>query len=297
MRRITREHLTYVFGPDERPVADVSPGETVLFETLDALGGRIHTLEDALTVVLPHEIANPATGPVRIIGAQPGDTLAVTIRDIRLGAFGYGRTRAGAGVIADELNPPRANLTPVRDGMIQFNDRIRFAAKPMVGVAGVAPLQPVQTFYPGRHGGNMDINALMVGATVYLPVAVPGALFAIGDVHARMGDGELTGGGLDIDAEVTVEFQLYSDLHWPGPVIETEDAWCTCANAPTLAEAIRQATSDMTTLLANALGISREEAFILIGAAGDARIGQAAALDMDTTAYLQMSKEILPRAF
>jgi len=116
-------------------------------------------------------------------------------------------------------------------------------------------------------------------------------------VHASMGDGELNGGGLDIDAEVTVQVSLHQGLDWKWPVIETPDAWCTCANAPSLAEAIRQSTSDMTTLLARSLAMSREEAFILIGAAGHARIGQAAGLDMDVTAYIRVSKDILPAVF
>jgi amidase len=201
-------------------------------------------------------------------------------------------------VIFDELQPPVANLTPIRDGVVHFNERITFPARPMVGVIGVAPAgEPVHTFYPGPHGGNLDINELGIGATIYLPVAAPGALLAIGDVHASMGDGELNGGGLDIDAEVTVETALHSNLGWTRPVIETVDAWSVCANGPDLAAAIRQATSAMVTLLARRLEMSREEAFILVGAAGDARIGQAAGLDLDVTAYLRISKTILPAAY
>jgi amidase len=296
MKRITRDYLTCLLSRDAEPVAEIAPGEPVVFETLDALGGRVKTREDALQVSISREQGNPATGPVKVLGAEVGDTLAVKILDIKLGAFGYGRVKSG-GVIFDELNPPAANLTPVQDGMVQFNDCIRFSPRPMVGVVGVAPAgDPVHTFYPGPHGGNMDINAAGVGSTVYLPVSMPGALLAIGDVHARMGDGELNGGGLDIDAEVTVEVALLKRLGWRRPVIEMPDAWCACANASTLEQAIRQATSDMTTILALALDMSREEAFILIGAAGDARIGQAASLGMDCTAYIRMTKEILPSA-
>jgi amidase len=239
MRRIARQHVTYVFGKGVQPCGEIPPGERVVFETLDALGGRIATREDALRLVVPPEEGNPATGPVSVVGANAGDTLAVHILDIKLGSFGYGRVKRG-GVIFDELNPPEANLTPVRDGVIQFNRHLSFAARPMVGVVGVAPAgDPVHTFYPGPHGGNLDINAAGIGATVYLPVAVPGALLAVGDVHARMGDGELNGGGLDIDAEVTLSVSIYSGLGWRWPVIETADAWCACANAPTLELAIR----------------------------------------------------------
>ncbi|MHB0878949.1 MAG: acetamidase/formamidase family protein [Anaerolineae bacterium] len=295
MRTITRDQTTYRFGPDERPVADVQPGETLLFETWDALGGKVHTLEDALMLVLPPEQLNPATGPVRVLGAEPGDLVAATIIDIKLGERGQSRCRAGSGVIIDELCPPRANLIPVRDGIVHFNECIHYPARPMVGVIGTAPAGEASlTFNPGAHGGNMDINDVHVGTTVYLPVAVPGALFAIGDVHASMGDGELTGGGIDIPADITVRLDLVKGAGWRRALLENADAWSTTGNGATLEEAVRIATSDMTTLLARNLDLSREEAFILIGTAGDARIGQAANCGVDVTAYVRISKAILP---
>lgn len=297
-RRVSRDHITHVFDKDLPPVADIAPGEHVLFETLDAVCNKVKTMQDALSIALPHDQANPATGPVRVLGAEAGDTLAVTIVDIRPGPVGLGRIKKGGGILTSELNPPAANLTPVHDGVITFNSRLRFRAKPMVGVIGTAPAdKPVITFYPGPHGGNLDINELGIGATIYLPVYVPGALLSLGDVHVRMGDGELTGGGLDIDAEVTIVTRVVKRVHWRRPIIETHDAWSACAHAPSLAEAIKIATRDMTEILALKLNMSREEAFILIGAAGDARIGQAAGLDLDSTAYLRMSKEILPHVF
>ncbi len=182
--------------------------------------------------------------------------------------------------------------------MVEFGQHLRFAARPMVGVAGVAPAgPPVHTFYPGSHGGNLDINELVPGSTLYLPVAVSGALLCLGDVHAAMGDGELSGGGLDIAAEVSVGIQVYKGLGWSRPVIETSDAWCTCANAARLEDAIRQACSDMCAMLATSLGMSREEAFILIGAAGHARIGQSAGLpDVGATAYLPRRQDHPPNA-
>ena len=190
-----------------------------------------------------------------------------------------------------ELKPPVARVFAVKDGVVHFSPTITFPARPMVGVIGVAPAgAPVASFYPGPHGGNMDINDIAVGAKVYLPVATEGALLWIGDVHASMGDGELTGGGIDIPAEVTVRAQVLPRLHWPRPWVETPDSWVTIANAPDVAEAIRLATADMATLLAQKLGVSREEGFILIGARGDARPGQCAELGMDATARVAFPK-------
>lgn len=298
MKRISRVHTTCLFGPNQRPVAEIEPGETVLFETLDAQAGRVKTHADALSVFLPVGEANPVTGPVYVRGARRGDVLAVRIVAIQPASQGLGRVRPGRGVLGDEVRAPAANLVAIRDGRIQFNDRIQFLVRPMVGTIGTAPMgEAVHSYHPGPHGGNLDINAVAVGTTVYLPVAVPGALLAMGDVHASMGDGELTGGGIDIPAEVVVQVDLCHGLGWKRPVIETADAWCTCANAPALDGAIRLAAGDMSRLLAQQLDLSFEESFILIGAAGDARIGQAAQVGVDLTAYVCVSKQILPAAF
>ncbi len=285
MKRVTRDHTTYVLSRDTVPVIEVDPGEEVIFETLDASGGRIRTPQDGVTIYPSPEETNPATGPVYVRGAHPGDSLAVQILGIRLGPYGYSRIKPGSGVIIDELRPPVACIFPIEGDSAVFSPRIRVPLRPMIGTIGTAPEGPgVPTFYPGHHGGNLDINDVTAGATIYLPVHVEGALLALGDVHASMGDGELTGGGIDAGAEVTVRLDVLEGRSRPRPWIETPTSWITCANASSLAGAIRLATSDMATLLAEKLSISREEAFILIGACGDARPGQAAGLEIDATA-------------
>lgn len=310
MQRISRARTTCLFGPDQQPVAEIAPGESLVFETQDAQAGTVKTHADALQVVLPIDQANPVTGPVYVTGAQPGDTLAVRILEIHLGPWGLGRVRPGRGVLGDKVRAPAANLIPIQDGRIIFNERIQFPIRPMIGTIGTAPAgSSIASYHPGPHGGNLDINAASVGATVYLPVAVPGALLSLGDVHASMGDGELTGGGIDITADVVVQLDLHHDLGWSRPVIETapvretgrafglSHAWATCASAPTLAGAIRLASHDMASLLCARLGMTYEESSILIGAAGDLRLGQAAQVGVDMTAYLCISKAILPSAF
>ncbi|MHB1134390.1 MAG: acetamidase/formamidase family protein [Chloroflexota bacterium] len=291
MQRLTRERTSHYFSRLSQPLLEVDSGEEIVFETLDAAGGRIRSEADGLRVFLQPEEANPITGPVFVRGAQPGDSLVVEILSIKLADQGYGRVKPGSGVIIDELQPPVARIFRINDGMVQFSPNISFPTRPMVGVIGVAPAgQPVASFYPGPHGGNMDVNDIAVGARVHLPVEVEGALLWLGDVHASMGDGELTGGGIDINAEVTVRVDVLPRLHWPRPWVETPDSWVTIANAPELPDAIRLATSDMATLLAQKLGVSREEGFILIGARGDARPGQAAELGMDATARVGFPK-------
>ncbi|MDA8217449.1 MAG: acetamidase/formamidase family protein [Dehalococcoidales bacterium] len=287
MKRITRDRITNLFSREGVPVLEIEPGEEILFETLDANGGHIHTEEDGLRVFVPREEANPATGPVFVRGAEAGDSLIVEILNIKLGAQGYTRIKPGSGVIIDELEPPRCRIVKVEGDTLVFSPQIRFPVRPMVGVIGTAPAgEAVYSFYPGPHGGNLDINDIAVGARVYLPVNVAGALLCIGDVHASMGDGELTGGGVDIPAEVSVRANVLKGRRWPRPWVETPTSWVTCANAPDLPGAIRLATSDMATFLAERFSISREEGFMLIGTRGDARPGQAAELGMDATARL-----------
>lgn len=289
MKRVTRDNTTYVLSRESEPVLEIDPGEEVTFETLDASGGRIRTAEDGVTFFPSREETNPVTGPISVRRARPGDSLVVEILDIRLGPYGYSRIKPGAGVIIDELRPPVARIFPIAGDRALFSPSIGVPIRPMIGTIGTAPAGPgVATYYPGPHGGNLDINDVAVGARIYLPVNVDGALLALGDVHASMGDGELTGGGIDAGAEVTVRVDVLSGRSWARPWIETPTSWVTCANAPDLAGAIRLATSDMATLLAEKLSISREEAFILIGACGDARPGQAAELGIDATARVRV---------
>ena len=291
MHRISNTSVSHVFSRSAAPVLEIDPGESVCFQTLDASNNTARTMEDALTKLTPPENANPVTGPVLIRGAEPGHTLAVRIDRIDLGPQGYSRITSSGGVIIDELDPPAAKLPRAQGDTVLFDDRISFPIRPMVGTIGVAPSgEAISTFHPGDHGGNMDQNDVRIGSTVLLPVSVSGALLSLGDVHGSMGDGELTGGGFDVDAEVTVTIDLRKDDPWLRPRIETEDEWICCANARDLRDAIRIATSDMATFLSLRLDITREEAFILIGCRGDARIGQAAALDLDATARVAVPR-------
>lgn len=136
MLRISRDHTTCLFDPDQQPVAQVSPGATLVFEAQDAQAGTVKTHADALNIVLPITQANPVTEPVYVTGAQPGDTLAARILDIRLGPRGLGRVRPGRGVLGDKLSAPAANLIPIEGGRVRFNERIQFPIRPMVGTIG-----------------------------------------------------------------------------------------------------------------------------------------------------------------
>jgi amidase len=289
MLRVPRDHLTYEFSAETEPVATVAAGDVFVVETHDTSTGRIHRREDVPDFVRlrdPRKV-NPAAGPVFVEGASPGDDLIVEILDIRLQPTGFVRVLAGAGVLQDGIAPDGVLMTRVDGEELVLGESIRMPLRPMVGVIGTTPADGViYTAEPGPQGSNIDINAITVGARVHLPVHVPGALLAIGDVHASMGDGEVSGTGVEIAAEVTVRVDLVSGAAPARPWIETAENWITTGSGPSLEDAVEIAVAELTGLLMAHFGCSRTEAFLLVSARGDVRIGQCAQIrGLDATAY------------
>jgi amidase len=297
MLRISRDQLTYEFSAQTTPVATVSPGDQFVVETHDTSTGRIHRVEDVPEFVRirdPRKV-NPAAGPVFIAGASPGDDLIVEILDIRLQLSGFVRVLAGAGVLQEEIEPDGVLMARIDGEHVVLGERMRLPLRPMVGVIGTAPADGViYTAAPGPQGSNIDINAVTVGARVHLPVHVPGALLAIGDVHASMGDGEVSGTGIEIAGEVTVRVDLVPSVAPARPWIETDDAWITTGSGPMLEDAVEMAVEEMTRLLMERFTLSRTEAFLLVSARGDVRIGQCARIrGLDATAYAVFPKAVV----
>lgn len=291
MLRITREHIVYSLDRRHTPVAVADAGDELLFETWDARTGSIRSEQDLLDTPHPRG-PNPATGPVAIRGAEPGDTLVVHILDISLSKRGYTGTRPGKGVLGHLITEYRTKLFDIVDGTVVFNDRIRFPVRPMVGVIGTAPAgRGVPTLHPGPHGGNMDHNDARMGARVHLPVFVPGALVSIGDVHACMGDGEISITALEIPAEVRVRVELLKSERIARPWIECPDCWITTGDGAGVADAIRVAAEEMARLLMHRLALSADEAYMLLSIRGDARVSQCA----EPTMVAATARMIMPR--
>jgi len=285
MRVIRRDQLTYEFSATVRPVAEVDPGDQVVFETYDASTGRIHKPEDLAAYLKIRDVkkVNPAAGPIVVRGAKPGDELVVTIERIDLTDQGY--VRVAPGGVADGIEAPAAIIVTHRDGYLHFPGGIRLPARPMVGVIGTAPAEGVvYTAVPGPQGSNLDCNAITVGSRVHLPVQVAGALLALGDVHAAMGDGEVSGTGVEINAAVTVTVELLPGRAHRRPWIETASQVVSTANASTLEEAVRIAVDGLIELIQERRPMNRSEAYMLVSAYGDVRIGQSCG-GLDATVY------------
>lgn len=291
MVRIGRDHIVYSLDKVHQPVAAVDPGSEVCFETWDARTGTITSERDLLDK--PHPKGpNPATGPVVVRGAAPGDGLIVTILDISLADRGYTGTRPSRGVLGHMITEYRTKLFDVVGGQVIFNERIRFPVRPMVGVIGTAPAgDGVTTQHPGPHGGNMDHTDVRVGARVHLPVFVPGALLFIGDVHASMGDGEISITALEICGEVRVHVDLAKGEGIRRPWIEFPDCWITTGDGSGIADAIRVAAEEMARFLMGRLGLSADEAYMLLSLRGDVRVSQCA----EPTMLAATARVVMPR--
>ena len=274
--RIPRSEVIWSFGPDLEPVLEVRPGDVVTFETNDCFTGQICSEDDLVTEIDLSRI-NSATGPVAVAGAEPGDSLVAEILDVRPIEWGVATLIPGFGQLIGEVQAPLTRLFEVKDGIVKMNDRISFPAMPMVGVAGVATGgETISTGLAGVHGGNLDDHWHGKGARIFFPVRQPGGIFAVGDMHAAMGDGEICGTGVEIAGEVDVRFDLLKGKQATWPVTELEGAWVTHATSGgDVREALRLASEEAARALVDEWGFSKEEAFVFLSVACDLNICQA----------------------
>jgi amidase len=273
--RISRDEVVWAFGPDLAPVLEIEPGETVTFETNDCFTGQIRSEEDLVTEIDLTRI-NSATGPVAVKGAEPGDSLVAEILDVRPIEWGVATLIPGFGQLIEQVRAPLTRLFDVRDGEIRMNDRVRFPAKPMVGVVGVATGgEELSNGFAGQHGGNLDDHFHAAGARIYFPVRQPGGLFAVGDMHASMGDGEICFTGVEIAGEVDIRFDVLKEKQATWPVTELADRWLPHATALEYAEALELVAEEAARLLVDEHGFTMEDAFIFLSVACDAGVAQA----------------------
>jgi amidase len=160
--------------------------------------------------------------------------------------------------------------------MVEMDERIRFPLRPMVGVVGVATEGDTLTnALPGEHGGNLDNHLHGPGATIYFPVRQPGGMFAVGDMHASMGDGEICGTGVEIAGEVVIRFGLVKGKQGRWPVTELADRWIVHGTAFEFMDAMQLACEEAARMLVDEWGLSMEDAFIFLSVACDVNVAQA----------------------
>ena len=306
----------YTFGPNE-PALTVKSGDIVVVATRDARGFDekmepiLEEQKQRSAVTLFRE-SNPLVGPIYVEESQPGDTLAVTIQEIKLNRnYAWSRHIAHFGFLTGEgpgkellLNEPvpeskfdwQLNLER-NVGILELKEsklkRIEIPLHPFLGSIGVAPRfgRVEMSLTPGEYGGNMDCIETKAGTTLYLPVWVRGAYLAFGDVHAAQGDGEICGVALEVTAEVTVKLEVIKGRSIEWPRLEDDTHIMTTGSGRPLMDCIRIAEVELVKWLVDEYGFEKWEAFQVISQVATIRIGNV--VDPNYTVVVKFPKKYL----
>jgi amidase len=294
MLKIPKEDCIHKMSKDNPPVARVDSGSLIEFNMYDAFRNQITSKEQGLDE-LNWDVLNPATGPVYVEDAKVGDILKVSIKSIEVDSPGVVAVIPNAGLLGDKVTSSEIKIIPIEDGFAKFND-ISIPIRPMIGVIGVAPAgEPIPTGTPDSHGGNMDNKLITAGTTLYFPVFIDGALLAMGDLHAVMGDGEIIVTGVEVAGKVTVVVEVIKGYSISNPIHETDTHFYTIGSALDLLDAVKIATEDMHAIVMEQLDLSFNEAGMLLSLIGDAQIAQV--VDPLLTARFGISKEYIGKFF
>ncbi len=300
MQSATKETLYFEIGPDNKPTLHVMPGEVFQAETQMNAGPWLDDHPDRESLRKKIQGANPSSGCIYVEGAQPGQLLTVHIGDIDLDSIGFTHYWGSTGAMPGWLGPSgvgeQKRVVQIRDRMIVWSESLRLPVAPMLGVVGVAPERTRwATTWAGQWGGNMDIQEVSTGASVHLPVYVPGALLHVGDMHAIQGDGEICGAG-GIEAEGRVK--LWCDLSpaparmtWPR--ITNETHIISTAQGRPAEDAFRLALVEMVLWLEEDYGMSRGDAYLLLGQVLEARCTQF--VNPTFTYVCKVNRKYLPK--
>jgi acetamidase/formamidase len=274
----------------------------------------------------PDDGPHVVTGPILVRGAQPGDVLAIEVVEL-LPRVPYGviSNRHGRGALPGEFprgdhnvsifatldDPPFAQdgalreagvphlgqtaSIPLREGA---TERVHFPTAPFLGTMGVAVPgeERPHSVPPGMHGGNIDINLLTVGSSLYLPVLVPGALAYVGDPHFAQGDGEVALTAMEASLRATVRFRVVAAgdpfapfVHRHGPVVETPEYWVPTGLDEDLREAMKKTVRAAIAFLVSRYRMDEEHAYAYLSAATDFDISQV--VDRVTGVHARIRKK------
>ncbi|MET8406106.1 acetamidase/formamidase family protein [Streptomyces sp900116325] len=292
------------------PVARIEPGTFLDVYTEDCFAGRVRSEKDLVSAVCEFPFLNPQTGPFHVVGAEPGDTVAVHFVSIEpardwaasttvplFGALTSTHTTASLQSPLPEVvwmwqldRARRTCLFSARDSDIQ----VELPMDPMHGTVGVAPanLEVRSALVPDAHGGNMDTPEMRAGVTCYLGVNVEGALLSLGDGHARQGEGETCGVAVECAMNTVVLVELLKGVATPWPRIESDTHLISTGSARPLEDAFRISQLDLVQWLARDYGFSELDAYQLISQAGEAPLANVC--DTNYTCVAKIRKNWLP---
>ena len=279
------ENLHFRWSPNLKPIAHVRDGDEVRVIIPDSSTMQIKpgmTAEDLAK--LDSSRFDAAVGPIYVEGAEPGDALAVDILDVQVGDWGWSAILSFIGLLKGRFKDLLVHWR-ISNGYAEtvgdFLSGVRVPVRPFLGVIGVAPRDGEFGMIPPQYfGGNMDNRLHGVGARVYLPVNVKGALLSLADPHASQGDGEVTGTAIETSATVRIRVSVVKGLGIRRPFTvapirdEPTEVIATMGISSDLYQAARDALEDMLAILNRLYGLTPEEGYVLSSVIGNLRISE-----------------------
>lgn len=291
MVELDDEKVFYAFDKALEPAMVVPSGTTVRVRTKDCFGNQIQKPEDELDGI-DWDHTNPATGPIFVEGAVPGGALKVSVGAIEFDNKSVSCTGENEGVCGDRFNAWSTQVCEIDGDELVWDERLRIPLRPMIGVIGVAPEgDSINCGTPGSHGGNMDNTAITAGATLYFPVFADGALFGCGDMHAVMGDGEISVSGAEAAGWATVTLTAMPELKLVDPLIENATHFGVIASAETLDAAADRAVHEMVDLICDRTAEDPDKVVMLLSLVGDVQVCQM--VDPEKTIRFMVPKYVL----
>lgn len=318
---------------NDAPVLTISPGTEVTIDTISHEGihedqgrdpvaffGRFgvaaeDVLSDAVALAASGYQRDPAfdgphviTGPIAVTGARPGDLLKITVLEtLPRVPYGVVSNRHNKGALPGEY-PASGDIVSVFAGVVDGvgtmprvrggEHSVRFPLHPFLGIMGVAVKgdERPHSVPPGPFGGNIDINLLTEGSTLYLPVQVPDALAYVGDPHFAQGDGEVALTAMEASLRVTLRFDLIAAAEAKaafgeivGPLAETTEFLVPTGMDQDLDEAVKKCVRAAISLLQARFGMDAEHAYAYLSAATDFNISQVVDIVKGVHARIRVS--------
>lgn len=273
------------------PVLTIGDGDDVAMQTWSHWAGQVVPGMDLQGLLALREDAplgpHSITGPIQVVGAEPGDVLRVDVLELLLGEWGFNLalpSPLGRGVLADQF--PDGSLRHLRLDRETMTTEllagIPLPLDPFLGIMGVAPPDDGvhSSVPPGPFGGNMDLRDLVVGSSLFLPVFRPGAGFYAGDGHAAQGDGEVNQTAIETSMErAHLRFRVLKAAELSDllrlPWVETSTHVVTIGLNKDLNLAVRQAVESLVHQLTHRFSLDPNDAYALASLAADVEVTQA----------------------
>jgi acetamidase/formamidase len=266
------------------PALEIASGDVVHYALRMAGHGQVSEGDGHAQTALDFATLYHLSGPLRVQGARPGDTLRVDILALEPGEWGWAAVLPGNGLLPDDFPEPWVGTFDLRErGSVEAAPGIRIPTAPFLGTMGTHPDVPASAtvFPPHKGGGNIDTRHLTTGSTLWLPVWCEGALFSCGDPHAAQGDGEVCVTAVECDMHASLRFSVEPRtiagpcFRTAGSLLAVDDGtghFGTMGISPDLMEGARAAVRAAIDWLEAEHGLSRREAYVLCSLAGDLKI-------------------------